>query len=396
MKSKKGVFGQLGRLVLALALFAVLLLILFGNGLIPKAIEKLKSIMSGVPEIDPQEKELNFFRNNDKQLEFLTNFDKVLQDSLKSTIVKDACISSLPNFDTGFYIDDGNYNLYLDQDPNGVDINIRLTRYAKQDIDLNSKKIEAPVSATILKNAKLCIIKDEGAKVFYDEFNIIDPKSDIPDASQIIPSEVSSIIVSSGIDESKKLERQIGFKTSAQSDYEYHTLFKKKDKSTIYMLRLQRDGVNYICFLPAHMDKFTSCSAPDREGFMDSDCFDSDDSKNTLKSNMGTGLIPSYYICGDSNIIDPYCLCSGTKSGTLCENDFSKDKCDCAQIIVAKYTSLYINDMILDFNLNTISGKCEYNPEGCNYLLQSQPNFLNEIKDSAWQCPTQGSIHPSI
>ena len=138
--------------------FAVI--VTFWKRINTEVFEKLKDAIKGVPKLTLM-KEINFFRNNDKQLEFLTNFDKVLQTSLKCTVAKDACITPLPNFDAGFYIDDGNYNLYLDQ--NGADINIRLTRWAKQDVDPNSAKTETPVTATVLKNAKLCIIKDASA-----------------------------------------------------------------------------------------------------------------------------------------------------------------------------------------------------------------------------------------
>jgi hypothetical protein len=392
MKSKKGQFSTLGKLVLAIALFVLLAVALFGTGLLPKAFDKLKQVIKGVPEIDPQEKELNFFRNNDLQLEFLTNFDKALQTSLTSVVPKDACLTPLPNFDAGFYIDSGNYNLYLDQA--GPDINIRLTRWAKQDIDPNSKKVESPVTATVIKNAKLCVIKDSGATEFYNEFNIITSKTDVPDVSKITPTEVSSIIVSSGIEEAKKLERQMGFKllnAPADADYEYHTLFKKKDRSVIYAMRLQKGTDNYICFLPAYNSGLTNSCSPPKGGFIDADCFDGDGGKNTLKTNIGTGLIPAEFVCGNTAIVDPYCVCGGTKSGVLCENDFSQAQCDCAQTIVNAYTSTYLGKLMnTGFSVVTSAtgaAKCSYNPaEECKYLLTSQPNFLNDIKSSMWKC----------
>ena len=159
---------------------------------------------------------------------------------------------------------------------------------------------------------------------FYEQFNVIKKATDVPDASNIAPTDVSSIIVSSGIEENKKLRKKIGFKLTARAaDYEYHTLFKKKDKSTIYALRLQRGNDNCISLLLRAMMLALPAVPPDK-GFMDSDCFDSDDSTYTLKTNMATGFIPPYYICGDSNIVDPNCLCGGTKVGALCENHSQK------------------------------------------------------------------------
>jgi hypothetical protein len=295
---KGGMFSKLIGIIILVLFLAVVFLTFFSgsNGKLNVASEKLKNIINGVPEIDPNEGELNFFRNNDAQLAFLTEFDKVIQTSMNANIAKDACLAQLPNFDAGFYIKDSNYNLYLDQ--SGDDIQIRLTQYRKQDTEPNSKKIDTPVQTTVVKGAKLCIIRDANARQFYKDFNYV--KAIInPDTSKINPVRVDSIMISSGIEEDTP--REIGFKTTAaiQNDYEMHTFFKKNDKTTIYILRLKESDGNYLCFFPAYSDTFTGCSAPDSEGFSDSDCFDTAD-RHTLSYNIGKGYIPADYICTDA------------------------------------------------------------------------------------------------
>jgi hypothetical protein len=387
MKSKKGVWGSLGRLVIAVALFAVLAVALFGRGIIPELGEKITNFLRNIPEIDPSENEVSFFINNQNQLEFFTAFNKVLRTSASCSATKGACIAPLPNFDEGFYIDNMNYNLMLEQ--KGNDISIRLTRWAKQDVDDNSDKTEAPVSSAILPNAELCIIKDSDAKEFYENFNMIEPR-ETPDASGINPTSISSMIISSGIDEKKSLERRIGFKyNQQQADFEYQLLYKKKEKSLIYIMRLDRNSKTYICFLPAHNDTLSGCGRPNSEGFMDADCFDSDDSKNTLKTNMGNGLIPAEFICGDSLVVDAQCPCGGTFINAMCHNDFSREQCGCAQQLVSGYSMNILQRMIVDFEYDENSGKCVYDPaKGCKYLPLANPAFLVDAKDvNNGKCP---------
>jgi hypothetical protein len=391
MKSNKGMAtSTLGKILIAVALFVVLLSALYGKGIIPELGDKIVGFFRNVPEIDPTKNEVNFFINNKAQIEFFTAFNKVIKTSASCDTIRGACIATLPNFDEGFYYDGGNYNLKLEQE--GENINLRLTRWARQDVDPNSAKTETPVALpTVIENAHLCIIKGADASIFYEEFNKIDAR-DIPDASGINPTIISSMIVSSGIDEQNNRERRIGFKyTPDTKDYEYQLLYKKKDKSLIYIMRITQNDKNYVCFLPAYNDLMSGCSKPNGDGYMDADCFDGDDSKNTLKTNIGKGLIPAEFLCGDALISDNNCLCGGTFVNSKCSNDFSQVQCDCANWIVKSYSKNMLQRLIEDFIYDSASSKCVYNPsEGCKYLQLAEPSFLVNARDvNNWNCPLQ-------
>jgi len=207
---------------------------------------------------------------------------------------------TLPSLDQdGFYNENSNYNLYMDQD--GQNINIRLTRYVKQNFETNDQKTEAPVATRTIENAKLCIIKDADAVSFYEEFNEISA-GDVPDITRINPTNVNSLLITSG--KSDKTKREIGYLTNlvtpstTPADYTWEDFFKRGDKTIIYAVRIDRGGAKYVCFFPAKKDLGSGCGKP-INGLMQLSCFDSDAGKNSIKYNLDprNNLISSYFVC---------------------------------------------------------------------------------------------------
>jgi hypothetical protein len=392
---KKGMISTLGKVILALLFIVIVFLLFFDDGaLIDNAFTSVRNAILMIPETDPTTTELDFFRNNDKQLNFLNSFNKILQDSSSGTPINGACISELPPLDQeGFY--EGRYNLYIEKE--GANTVLRLTRYANLDVEAVDKVTETPVSRTVIENVLPCIITGDGAIKFYQEFNDIQV-GQTPDPSKITPKEVYSLKISSGLTEDDK--RQIGTKETEQGEYILNDFFKKGDKTTIYTMRIDRNNKKYLCFFPGHTDRSlytlgiwvsSVCGAPDSNGFVDLACFDSDAGDKSIKKNINSKLIPETFLC--QSIKPNNCLCNGAKiSNELCAVEIEEKECNCmAYLANAKYKEGTGKDLSGTpiYSTTNADGKriCNYNAQGCEYYNNAMnSNFVQLAQQTPNPC----------
>lgn len=306
IKKRKGqIRSTIVKIALLLLFLVAVIMIFFGDGLLKEGFDKVRALISGVPEIDPTQDQMDFFRRNDAQIKFLSSWNNAINNALAGQASMGGCIMTLQSLEEdGFYKKGENYNLYFDQE--GKDISISLTRYAKQDYEKTSSKTEVPVTTATITDAKLCVIEGTSADAFYEEFNDINA-GETPDITKISPIPINHLIISSGKEEDRDMKRSVGYSTwpakpANISDYDkWGELFKKKDRTIIYALRIDNAGQKYLCFFPAYNDFIGSCNAP-KNNLMQIDCFDADAEKRSIKYNLEQNppLIPSHYICSDT------------------------------------------------------------------------------------------------
>lgn len=293
-RNKKGtskILGTVITFILLIAFFILVATLFFGDGVLNQAFEKAKNLLKERPEVDSGEED--FFRRNDAQLNFLSSWQSSIKTAFEDPTSYGGCILTLQPVDQeGFYAKDANYNLYIEQE--GEDVSFRLTRYAVQGVGPNAKQVETPVTIITIPDTKLCTIRDVYSDVFYNEFNDIN-KGETPDITKLVsPIVIDGFLLSSG--KTGDTERQIGLKYG--DGYLWEDFFEKKDKTSIYALRVDWNNKKYLCFFPLHNDKLDdSCGKPYKNDLSDSDCFDSDAGKRSIKYNIDNGLIPAYYIC---------------------------------------------------------------------------------------------------
>jgi hypothetical protein len=323
-RNKKGEqsISTLGKIILVVIFLILMVVIFFGNGLIPKAFDKIREKIRGVPEVDPTKNELDFHRNMDKQILFFTGVTRSLE---KAAASKDQpfCFVELPAMDqTGFY--DGNFNLYIDKTAD--DTELRLTETKSQNYeDKKTQGTDTPVSATVIKGIQPCVIRGEATVAeFYKQFNDRVSLTPDPVIGSITPTPVSSILLSSSKTDSEI--RQIGYKLT--DTYVWDPLFKKKDRTLVYVLKMTTVKGDYMCFFPADKTHWweSGCGSPPGD-FVDMDCFDSDAGKKSLKYNFDNNLLDKKYMCN-----------GGSATGEIAL--FAKALSDCADMQDAKVSCI--------------------------------------------------------
>ncbi|MGV8163007.1 MAG: hypothetical protein ACP5N2_06775 [Candidatus Nanoarchaeia archaeon] len=297
-KNKKGIIkSSLVSLITMTALFLIIILVFFGDGLLNQAFEKLREKISDVPEIDPNKAELDFFRNQDNQLLYLKNFHASMQVAATSEPINKACLLELPSLEQDGFYEDG-YNMYIDQSDEDT-ITLRLTKLSKQDYEDPDQATQSPVASMAIEGVKLCIIGSGSPSLnFYNEFNDI-KSGDVPNVEKITPTKVHSLLISSAKKEGGE-QREIGYKIDGNAKYEWNAFFKKGTKTQPYVFKKEWLGTTYLCFFPAEADIGGGCGAPGGLEFMDTDCFDSDaEGSKSLPYNFKKGLLTADYKCAE-------------------------------------------------------------------------------------------------
>ncbi len=397
--------GTLITIIILVGFLILMVFIFYGNGLIPKAFDKIRTAIRGVPEVDATQNQMDFHKNMDAQMSFFDGVSKAISTAAASKD-QDFCFVELPAMDqSGFY--DYNFNLYFDK--SGSDMLIRLTESKSLDTqDMKTQGVDTPVSAVTITNAQPCVIM--GASVvnsFYKQFNDRSSILPDPDIKSISPTPVPSILFSSSKKDSN--EKQIGY--MLENKYFWHTAFKNGDKTILYVMKISEpNGQAYMCFFPANNAGLTgiTCNNPDSQAntyagddpknnqYVDVDCFNRAGGARTLKSNFDNKLLDQKYICKGGQTTQAnaqQCPCGGTSTGGgRCSFEAALTNCEClASVSNAKYKETSKTDFTSDQAVSkfTSGGKtyCSYTTESCNYYQKAKATNYAELSKNFKDCP---------